>query len=54
MMNTARRIEQLAQRLQSRTDRHGEPLPGYKENVAAIRAEMAQLQETLGVNDDGK
>ena len=53
-MNDARRIEQLAERLRGRTDKHGEPLPGYKENVAAIRAEMAQLQEKLGVNDDGR
>lgn len=46
-----RRFEVLQQRLQSRTNRSGEPLAGYKQNVAAIKAELAILQEQLENND---
>lgn len=38
-----RRVEKLAQRLRNRTQKDGTPLPGYEQNVAAIKAELAQL-----------
>lgn len=49
-----RRFEILKQRLQARTQRDGEPLPGFKQNVAAIRAELAIMQEQIeGAKNDG-
>jgi hypothetical protein len=50
-MSIKKRIDILMHRLKGRTQSDGTPLPGYKQNVAAIRAELAQLQEQLGVND---
>lgn len=38
-----RRVEVLAKRLKTRTQKDGTPLPGYEQNVAAIKAELAQL-----------
>lgn len=38
------RLEQLKQRLAGRTDRNGESLPGYKDNVEAIRQEIDRLE----------
>ena len=49
-----KRIEILTERLQGRTKRDGSPLPGYKQNVAAIRAEIAQLQENMERANDGE
>jgi hypothetical protein len=46
-MTRSTRMEQLVQKLKSRTDREGEPLPGYAQNVAQIKAEIAQLQESI-------
>jgi hypothetical protein len=46
-MSIKSRIEVLTERLQSRTDRNGQPLAGYRQNVASIKAELAQLQEQL-------
>lgn len=49
-----RRFEVLQRRLQSRTQRDGTALPGFKQNVAAIRAELAQMQEQIeGAKNDG-
>ena len=39
------RIAKLLARLAARTDREGKPRPGYAENVAAIRAELAVLEK---------
>lgn len=41
------RMEKLADRLRARTDHEGNPLPGYRQNVAAIRAEIAEIQEAM-------
>ena len=38
-----RRVDKLAARLKARTKRDGTPLPGYEQNVAAIKAELAQI-----------
>lgn len=38
-----RRVNILAERLRTRTQKDGRPLPGYEQNVAAIKAELAQL-----------
>lgn len=38
-----RRVDILAGRLKARTQRDGKALPGYEQNVAAIKAELAQL-----------
>lgn len=46
-----RRLQKLMDRLQARTNHEGSPLPGYKQNVAALRAEIAQLQENMGIKD---
>lgn len=55
MNHTTPRLEKLIARVQARTDRSGEPLPGYKQNVAALRAEIAVLTEDLEKGDeDGK
>lgn len=43
-----KRIAALKQMLQARTDAEGNPLPGYKNNVIAIQAELSQLE---GVTD---
>ncbi len=51
-MSIEKRVEILTRRLQGRTSRTGEPLPGFKSNVASLRAELAQLQDQLG-NDNG-
>lgn len=40
-----RRVEVLARRLKTRTQKDGTPLPGYEQNVAGIKAELAQLSE---------
>lgn len=47
-MSPARRIEVLERLLRQRTKRDGTALAGFKQNVAGIRAELAQLQEQLG------
>lgn len=41
--NVERRMDVLARRLKARTQRDGTPMPGYEQNVAQIKAEMAQL-----------
>jgi hypothetical protein len=41
------RMERVTQMLRARTDADGNALPGFKQNVAAIRAELAQLQENI-------
>lgn len=38
------RIDVLRRRLAARTDADGKPLPGFAENVAAIREEIARLE----------
>lgn len=43
MIYVTSRIDKLTQRLKARTKRDGKPLPGYEQNVAAIRAELEQL-----------
>lgn len=40
-----RRIEALQRKLRARTRNDGSPLPGFAQNVATIRAELAQLAE---------
>ena len=52
-MSIGKRIEILTKRLQARTNHEGDPLPGYKQNVASIRAELAQLQEQMEATTDG-
>lgn len=48
------RMETLMNMLQSRTDNEGNPKPGYKSNVARVRAEIAILQEQInGVKNNG-
>lgn len=44
-MKTAeeRRVDRLAERLRKRCRKDGTPLPGFEQNVAAIRAELEQL-----------
>lgn len=46
-----RRMEVLAQRLKSRTQRDGKPMPGYEQNVAMLKAEMAQLTDRQALKD---
>jgi hypothetical protein len=41
------RIQHLMQILKARTDKDGKAKPGYRENVAAIRAELAMHQEAM-------
>lgn len=53
-MSLKNRIDLLTRRLRARTNHEGKPLPGYKENVASIRAELAQLTERMGINEDGE
>jgi hypothetical protein len=48
---TTHRLEKLMARLKARTDRHGDPMPGFKQNVAALRAEIALLTENT---EDGR
>lgn len=40
-----RRVDILNKRLRSRTRADGSPLPGYKQNVASIRAELESLSD---------
>lgn len=42
------RIKVVAKRLEARCDRSGKAKPGFTENVAALKAEMGQLQDELG------
>ena len=42
-----RRQELLFKRLKARTDPTGGSRPGYAENVAAIRAELAVIEEKM-------
>lgn len=42
-----RRQESLLARLRARTDSKGKARLGYKENVAAIKAELALLEEKM-------
>ena len=50
MNEIAARIELIAKRLAARTDRDGVAHPGYKQNVATLKAEMHQLQNQLGAS----
>lgn len=43
------RIADLQRKLRARTDRNGDPLPRFKDNVAAIRGEIERLQ---GMGDE--
>lgn len=52
--HTTPRLEKLMQRLQARTNHEGEPLPGFTQNVAALRAEIALLTEKMEGADDGE
>lgn len=47
-----RRMDILANRLKSRTQRDGKALPGYEQNVAAIKAELAQLSLAPTVEEE--
>lgn len=47
-----RRLEKLAAKLKARTQRDGKPLPGFEQNVAQIKAEMAQLSVSPTTEDD--
>jgi hypothetical protein len=44
-----RRLERLEQKLRSRTRRDGTPMQGFEQNVAAIRAELEQINERAAV-----
>lgn len=48
-----RRVDVLARRLRARTKHDGTPLPGYEQNVAAIRAELGMLNEQAAQSEDG-
>lgn len=52
-MSKSGRLEHLLKKLQARTDHQGDPLPGYKQNVAVLRAEIAQLQEDMEAAKNG-
>lgn len=43
MKHASRRIELLEERLQKRLRKDGTPMPGFEQNVASIRAELAAL-----------
>lgn len=45
------RIDKLLAMLKARTDREGRARPGYEQNVAAIKAELAQRQEAMNSAD---
>ena len=49
-----RRIEVLNRRLRSRTKADGSPMPGFKQNVASIRAELASLEEMITRQEDNR
>jgi hypothetical protein len=49
-----RRIDVLQRKLKSRTKHDGTPLPGFAQNVAMIRAEIAQLSISEGEDGDGE
>lgn len=56
IMGARSRMERVTQMLRARTDADGNAMPGFKQNVAAIRAELAQLQEQIdqaGVKHNG-
>lgn len=56
IMGVRSRMERVTQMLRARTDADGNAMPGFKQNVAAIRAELAQLQEQIdqaGVKHNG-
>ena len=40
----ADRLEVLRRRLDARTDHKGKPLPGFAENVLALKAEIERLE----------
>jgi hypothetical protein len=44
MRVTEPRIDVLRRRLAARTDSDGKPLPGFAENVAAIKAEITRME----------
>ncbi len=44
-MSEEPRLEVLRRRVAARTDHDGKPLPGFAENVAAIREEIARLEK---------
>lgn len=44
-MSHEERLEKLHRMLKARTNNNGEPLPNFGQNVAAIRAEIAKLEE---------
>lgn len=46
------RMNILERRLRGRTQRDGKPMPGFEQNVAAIRAEMEQLSVRYAKNED--
>jgi len=51
------RMDRVTQMLRSRTDADGNAKPGFKSNVAAIRAEIDILREQMeqaGVKHDGE
>lgn len=57
LMGLRSRMERVTEMLRARTDADGNPKPGYKQNVAHVRAELAILQEQIdnaGVNISGK
>lgn len=44
-MTHEERLEKLYRMLKARTNHKGEPLPNFGPNVAAIKAEIAKLEE---------
>lgn len=52
-MSKSGRLEQLIKKLQARTDHEGNPMPGFTQNVAALRAEIAIMQENMEAAKNG-
>lgn len=46
-MTLEKRFSKLEARLKARTKHNGDARPGYEQNVAVIRAEMAQITERI-------
>lgn len=46
-MSYRSRMDDLTRKLRARTDAAGKPLPGYKQNVATLHAEIGILQEKI-------
>lgn len=46
------RLDSLKRKLKARTGPDGKPLPNYAENVAALKAEIARLENAVDQQPD--